>query len=65
MSPRSRKFIGMVTILVFLLVYITVVASLGDEIPKHWAAQLAYYGFFGTFWGVPLFPLIRWMNKDG
>ena len=65
MSPRSRKFIGMVTILVFLLVYITVVAPLCDEIPKHWAAQLAYYGFFGTFWGVPLFPLIRWMNREG
>jgi hypothetical protein len=65
MSPSLRKFIGMVTILVFLLVYITVVASLGDEIPKHWAAQLAYYGFFGTFWGVPLFPLIRWMNREG
>jgi hypothetical protein len=65
MSPRLRKFIGMVTILVFLLVYITVVASLGDEVPKHWAAQLAYYGVFGTFWGVPLFPLIRWMNREG
>ena len=65
MSPALRKFIGMVAILAFLLVYITVVASLGDEIPKHWAAQLAYYAFFGTFWGVPLFPLIRWMNREG
>lgn len=65
MSPRTRKFIGMVAILVFLAVYITVVASLGDEIPDHWAAHLAYYGFFGTFWGVPLFPLIRWMNREG
>jgi hypothetical protein len=64
MSPRLRKFIGMVAILAFLAVYITVVASLGDEIPEHWLAQLAYYGIAGTFWGVPLFPLIRWMNRQ-
>ena len=64
MSPRLRKFIGMIAILAFLAVYITVVASLGDEIPKHWLAQLAYYGVAGTLWGVPLFPLIRWMNRE-
>ncbi|WP_337189278.1 DUF2842 domain-containing protein [Phenylobacterium sp.] len=65
LSPRLRKFIGMIVILVFLVVYITVVASLADELPDHWAVKLAYYGFFGTLWGVPLFPLIRWMNREG
>ena len=46
-------------------IWLLVVASLGDEIPDHWAWKLAYYGFFGTFWGVPLFPVIRWMNREG
>jgi uncharacterized membrane protein len=64
MSPRLRKFIGLIAILTWLAAYITVVASLGDEIPQGWGWQLAYYGFFGTFWGVPLFPLIRWMNRE-
>ena len=64
MSPRLRKFIGMIAILAFLAVYVTVVASLGDEIPNHWLAQLAYYGIAGALWGVPLFPLIRWMNRE-
>ena len=37
---------------------------IGEGDPER-AALLAYYGFFGTFWGVPLFPLIRWMNREG
>lgn len=64
MSPRLRKFIGLIAILLWLAVYLTVVASLADEIPQGWGWKLAYFGFFGTFWGVPLFPLIRWMNRE-
>jgi hypothetical protein len=41
-----------------------VVATLGDYVPDHWAIQLLYYGVAGTAWGVPLFPLIRWMNRE-
>jgi hypothetical protein len=40
-------------------------AILGDHIPAHWAAQLAYFAVVGTLWGVPLFPLIKWMNREG
>ena len=64
MSPRVRKFIGMIGILAFMVAYIVLVATLGDYIPDHWAARLAYYALAGTLWGVPLFPLITWMNRD-
>jgi len=62
MSPRVRKFIGLFAILLFMGAYVMVIATLGDYLPDHWAAQLVYYALAGTLWGVPLFPLIRWME---
>jgi len=62
MSARLRKLIGMVGILIFLGAYVVGVATLGDHIPKLWWVEVLYYGLAGVVWGVPLFPLIRWMN---
>lgn len=64
MSPRLRKFIGLIAILVFVLAYVATALAIGDHLPDHWAARLAFYGLVGTVWGFPLFPLIRWMNRD-
>ena len=63
MPPRLRKLIGLFAILAFLALYVIAFATLGDYVPKHWAAQLAYFAVAGTLWGVPLFPLIRWMER--
>ena len=63
MSARVRKLIGMIGILAFLTAYVVGVVTLGDRIPKHWAVQVLYFGLAGILWGVPLFPLIRWMNS--
>lgn len=62
MPARLRKFIGLFAILGFLLAYVVGVVTVGEHIPNHWAAQLVFYGLAGTLWGVPLFPLFRWMN---
>ncbi len=63
MPPRLRKFIGLIAILAFLALYVIAFATLGDYVPDHWAAKLAYFAVAGTLWGVPLFPLIRWMER--
>jgi len=63
MSARVRKLIGLVGILAFLAAYVAGVAKLADLMPKHWAAQLAFYGLAGIGWGVPILPLISWMNR--
>ena len=63
MSARVRKLIGMVGILAFLTAYVVLVSQVGDYVPKHWAWQGLYYGLAGIVWGVPLFPLISWMNR--
>jgi hypothetical protein len=65
MTPRVRKFVGMIAILAFMAFYVIVVSTIGDYVPDHWLALLVYYGLAGTLWGVPLFPLIRWMNREG
>ena len=63
MSPRLRKFLGMIAILAFLTAYTVLVVLVGDHVPKHWAAQLGFYLVAGTAWGVPILPLISWMNR--
>jgi hypothetical protein len=64
MSARLRKFIGMFAILAFMAGYIVLAVTIGGGLPDHWAARLAYYAVVGTVWGVPLFPLIKWMNRE-
>lgn len=64
MSPRLRKFIGLIAILAFVLAYVVAALAVGDRLPDHWAARLVFYGLVGVVWGIPLFPLIRWMNRD-
>jgi hypothetical protein len=63
MPARLRKLIGLVAILAFLGLYVWAAVAIGERLPNHWAAQLAFYGIVGIAWGVPLFPLIRWMNR--
>jgi hypothetical protein len=62
-SARVRKLIGLFGILIFLVLYAALVATVGDHVPKHWAAQLGFYLVAGTAWGVPILPLISWMNR--
>ena len=63
MPARLRKLIGLFAILGFLALYVVVAVAIGERLPDHWLAQVAFYGIVGTAWGVPLFPLIRWMNR--
>ncbi len=63
MSARVRKFIGLIGVLAFLAAYVVAVSKLADHVPKHWAAQLAFFLVAGLGWGVPILPLISWMNR--
>jgi hypothetical protein len=62
-TARTRKLIGLVGIIAFLAAYIWLMATLGGLVPEHWAAQLVFYAIAGTAWGVPILPLISWMNR--
>ena len=63
MPTRWRKFIGSVGMLVFLGLYAVGAVMLYEHLPDLKALRLAYMVVAGIGWGVPLFPLISWMNR--
>ncbi|HZZ70202.1 MAG TPA: DUF2842 domain-containing protein [Phenylobacterium sp.] len=63
MNPRLRKLIGLFAILGFLLFYVGVMVRLARYVPDHGPLQFAFYALAGTCWGLPLLPLISWMNR--
>ena len=63
MNARVRKLIGLVGILAFLLLYIGLVAKAAAHVPEHGPWQFAFYALAGICWGVPILPLISWMNR--
>jgi hypothetical protein len=63
MSARLRKLVGLVGILTFLLFYAGAVAQLAGHVPEHGPWQLIYFVLAGVLWGVPILPLISWMNR--
>lgn len=64
MNPRLKKLIGSALMLAFLAFYVWAVVSVATFVPAVWWAQLPYFGLAGVLWGVPLLPLIRWMNRE-
>ena len=63
MNPRARKLIGLVGILAFILLYLGLVIRLSAHVPDHGPLQFAFYALAGVCWGVPILPLISWMNR--
>jgi hypothetical protein len=65
MPRRTRKLIGTVAILLFVLVYGPVAMALAEsrilETPK--LVQTVAYVVLGLAWILPILPLIRWMER--
>ena len=62
-SPLSRKLAGIAFILLLIIVWAALVASLAPVVGK-WPVfvQAPFYLFMGLAWIIPLKPLIRWME---
>ena len=66
MQKRTRKFIGAVAILAFVIVYALVAMMLAQARPTQEAPailQTLIYAVLGLAWILPLMPLIRWMEQ--
>ena len=63
MNPRLKKLFGTLAMLVFLFAYVAAALAVADHLPSHWAIQLIFYAVVGTAWGLPLIPLMKWMNR--
>jgi len=66
MSRRTRKFIGVIATIAFVIVYALVAMALAQSrIVQESSAILQglYYVVLGLAWVLPLMPLIRWMER--
>ena len=63
MTARVRKLVGLVGILAFLLFYIGLIANLARYVPQNRIWQAVFFILAGVLWGVPILPLITWMNR--
>ena len=61
MEPSSRKLLGIALILLLILFWAALVASLAQVVGK-WPilVQAIFYLFMGLAWIIPLKPLVRW-----
>lgn len=66
MSPRIKKLIGAVAILVWIPIYALVAMGIGVHVlPRaHWLVTLLYYALAGTLWIVPIGLMLPWMYRE-
>jgi hypothetical protein len=65
MDSRTRKLVGTVVLLVFLLLYTWAAVAIGAgriTLAPAWA-QFAYFLVAGLLWALPAGALIRWMQR--
>lgn len=63
MTPSPRKPFGVLLIVVLLIAYAVLVASLAPWLSRLPAlAQAPIYLLLGVIWIAPLRPLLRWME---
>ena len=63
MPARVRKLIGGLGIVVFVLGYAAAAVTVSGWLPKTTAVNLIFYPIVGIAWGLPIIPLITWMNR--
>ena len=63
MSARARKLIGGLGIVVFVIAYAALAVTISGWLPKTTLVNLIFYPIVGIAWGVPIIPLITWMNR--
>lgn len=63
MPARVRKLIGLFGILAFVTAYAVAASKISDLLPDNLAVQTIFYVVVGLAWGVPILPLIGWMNR--
>jgi hypothetical protein len=69
MTPRTKKLIGAILMLVWIVVYVVIAAAIGMSIAYHypqtpWFLKLLYYALAGTLWIVPIGLMFPWMYRE-
>lgn len=65
MTQRTRKLLGTIVILVFVMIYGPVAMALAEsrimELPG--LVQALAYAILGFAWVLPVMPVIKWMQR--
>ncbi|HWU25729.1 MAG TPA: DUF2842 domain-containing protein [Rhizomicrobium sp.] len=66
MTPRIKKLIGAVVILIWLPIYALAAAGIGTHVlPRaYWLVALLYYALAGTLWIIPIGLMLPWMHRE-
>lgn len=65
--PSLRKFIGMVVLVVFVVVYALTAMVIGDMTLQQSSnlARFVYFAIAGLAWVIPAGAIIWWMERGG
>ena len=63
MPMRVKKMLGSLFIFLFVVFWILLAMGLARHVPPQWYWQLAFYAVMGLGWGVPIFPVLSWMER--
>jgi hypothetical protein len=66
MSPRIKKLIGAIVMLVWIPVYALIAMGFGVHILPHANGLVAflYYAIAGTLWTLPIAAMMPWMQSE-
>ena len=66
LSPRVKKLIGAIVMLVWIPVYALIAMGFGVHIlPRAGGiATFLYYLIAGTLWTLPIAAMLPWMNRE-
>jgi hypothetical protein len=67
LSPRFKKLVGVLVILVWLPIYIMLGWAIGLHVLPHAGPipKFLYYAIVGVAWIVPIGLMLPWMSRDG
>lgn len=62
-SPAARWALGSLAILVWLVFWIGAAVRVGELLTDApWPVEMLYYAVAGIGWGLPLWPVFKWMR---
>ena len=66
MSPRTKKLLGTLVMLIWLPVYALIAMGVGVHVLPHaaWYTTLLYYALAGTLWIFPIGLMLPWMHRE-
>lgn len=63
MHPRVRALIGCLALVAFVPLYIWAATLIAAHLPDNRWVWLIFYPVVGLAWGLPVIPLLSWINK--